>query len=174
MRRRLRSGCEKISFAGPPSVSEEAVQSIGVRISPGSKELDVMFSWGALGRPNLGECRSPPRRSILNLVCLAVLGSRLPSQDGKASRGGRESGVVGPKATPRSHRERIWAGGGGRGGGSKSRRVCRGPTPRPSWRPSAVAVQEHSDPRSSECIATAGLGVPRGFLSTAQFRRRLD
>ena len=50
------------SFVGPPSVSEEAVQSIGVRISPGSKELDVMFSWSAVERPNLGEGPGPRGR----------------------------------------------------------------------------------------------------------------
>ena len=74
-------------------------------------------------------------RGSLNLVSLA--GSRLPGQDGKASRGGWESDVVGPKASAVSLRKDIgW------------RRRGREPEGDPSVQGSVVVRHQSAVPRA--------------------------
>ena len=68
---------------------------------------------------------------------------------------------------------------GGAGGGSQCPRVCRRPTPSPSWRPSALPRVrwrlKGTRAREVQGMATdtGGLRVPREFLPTGRLRRRL-
>ena len=198
MRRRLRSGCEKV-FHLRKELAPRRGAGVWVNRAKDQDWTEIVRGaivcvrgsgfghwspnepWFGLRRTGchvLLECPwasefgsgSQSQGSSLNLVCLAVLGSRLPGQ-------GRRVEVAGSLALlgRKPHRGLIGKGYGleeeGRMGrersgerrGSQSPRVCRGPTPSPSWRPSAVpravAVQEHSGPRSSECMATPYHGV---------------